>query len=96
MDNMENQQTTENILDKLEKEEDEKKWTLEEKKKLLEIYYKISKNEETIFQIIYRHHVCDSWEDVFRDYDARYLQDKAVGVKIALDMINQRIIESKL
>ena len=64
-------------------------WSLEEKKKLLDIYYIISKKEEYIFDLIYTYHGCDSWEDIFRDYDTNYLTNKAIGVKIAIDEINQ-------
>ena len=64
-------------------------WSLEEKKKLLDIYYIISKKEEYIFDLIYTYHGCDSWEDIFRDYDTNYLTNKAIGVKIAIDEINK-------
>ena len=63
-------------------------WTPEERKKLLEIYLIISKKESHIFELIYHYHGCDSWEDIFRDYDISYLQDKADGVEIALNEFN--------
>jgi hypothetical protein len=76
-------------LNKIEDDEDDKyvlkKWTLEEQKKLLDIYYIISKKEEYIFKLIYEYHGCDSWEDIFRDYSKNYLVDKARGVKIAIN-----------
>jgi hypothetical protein len=66
-------------------------WSLIEKKKLLEIYFIICKKENHIFDLIYKYHGCDSWEDIFRDYDKRYLQDKAQGVKIAIKEIQEKI-----
>lgn len=61
-----------------------KDWSLEEIHKLLNIYLIISKKEGQLFKLIYRYHGCDSWEDIFRDYDRRYLRDKADGVEVAL------------
>jgi len=69
-------------------------WNLEEKKKLLEIYFIISKKETNIFNLIYLYHGCDSWEDIFRDYDKTYLQDKTRGVEIAIREIQGRIEEN--
>ena len=88
----------ENIIDKLTKIEDKtswKNWSLEEKKELLDIYFIISKKETHIFDLIYDHHGCDSWEDIFRDYNSRYLEDKTVGVEIAIDEIDKQIKSSK-
>ena len=84
----------ENIIDKLTKIEDNnslKNWTLEEKKKLLDIYFIISKKETHIFDLIYDYHGCDSWEDIFRDYDSNYLEDKINGVEIAINEIVKEI-----
>ena len=64
----------ENIIDKLSKIEDNNSlnnWTLEEQKKLLDLYFIISKKETHIFNLIYKYHGCDSWEDIFRDYDSK-------------------------
>lgn len=69
-------------------------WSLEEKKQLLKLYYIISKNEHKIFDMIYSHHSCDSWEDIFRDYDQSYLDDKTQGVRIAINYINAEIHEN--
>jgi gas vesicle protein len=66
-------------------------WSLIEKKKLLEIYFIICKKENHIFDLIYKYHGCDSWEDIFRDYDKTLLQDKSKGVKIAIEEIQERI-----
>lgn len=86
----------ESIIEKLEEtDNDFSSWTLQEKKQLLEFYYRISNNEYKIFDLIYRYHECDSWEDIFRDYDIRLLTDKTRGVKIAIDVIDERICESK-
>ena len=84
----------ENIIDKLNKIEDNNSlnnWTLEEKKKLLDIYFIISKKESHIFDLIYNYHGCDSWEDIFRDFDSRYLEDKKIGVEIAIDEIVEQM-----
>jgi hypothetical protein len=90
----------ENIINKLNKtEEDEviwNTWTLEETKKLLEIYLIITKKEEKIFDLIYNFHVCDSWEEMFRDYDMNYLKNKVTGVELAINeiiAINDSLIE---
>ena len=88
----------ENIIDKLSKTEDDNSlnnWSLEEKKKLLDIYLIISKKETHIFELIYYYHGCDSWEDIFRDYDTRYLEDKKTGVEIAINEINEIVEEIK-
>ena len=88
----------EHILDKLTKVGDETSlqgWSLEEKKKLLDIYFIISKKETHIFDLIYYYQGCDSWEDIFRDYDTRYLEDKITGVEIAIDEIVEQIDSAK-
>ena len=74
----------ENIIKKVKDNKLEK----EEVKQLLELYLLISKNEHHIFDLIYRYHDCDSWEDIFRDYNRRYLDDKVSGVEIALENLN--------
>ena len=77
----------ENIIKKLNQLTDENAWddwTVEEKRQLLDMYFIISKKESHIFDLIFTHHGCDSWEDIFRDYDVQYLKDKAEGVKIAI------------
>jgi len=84
----------ENIIDKLNKIEDNNSlnnWTLEEKKKLLDIYFIISKKEAHIFNLIYNYHGCDSWEDIFRDFDSQYLENKQIGVEIAIDEIVEQM-----
>ena len=81
-----------NKLDKMDNESNDwKTWTLDERKKMLEIYFIISKKESQLFNLIYRYHGCDTWEDIFRDYDMTYLQDKAAGVEVAIEGINERI-----
>lgn len=88
----------ENIIDKLIKIKDNKcweNWTLEEKKQLLDIYFIISKKETHIFDLIYNYHCCDSWEDMFRDYDSKYLEDKTIGVEIAINEIVEEIKSTK-
>ena len=85
----------ESIIEKINQIEDPNTafddWTLEEMKQLLEIYLILSKKENHIFNLIYKYHGCDSWEDIFRDYDKTYLQDKVRGVEIAIDEIKERI-----
>ena len=88
----------ENIIDKLTKIEDNncwENWTLEEKKKILDIYFIISKKETHIFDLIYNYHGCDSWEDIFRDYDIEYLEDKTTGVEIAINEIVEKMKSTK-
>jgi hypothetical protein len=77
----------ENIIEKLKQLTNKNAWddwTVEEKRRLLDIYFIISKKESHIFDLIFTYHGCDSWEDIFRDYDVQYLKDKADGVKIAI------------
>lgn len=69
-------------------------WTLEEEKQLLEIYYILSKKENHIFNLIYKYHGCDSYEDIFRDYNMQFILDKAAGVKIAIDGIVDEITKN--
>lgn len=88
--------TNENIIKKLKQDIDVyskspwDSWSLEERKKLLEIYLIFCKKEPEIYSLIYSYHGCDSWEDIFRDYDIRELRDKARGVQIALDELYER------
>ena len=77
----------ENIIYNLKKDV---KLEKEEIKQLLELYLLISKNEHHIFDLIYRFHDCDSWEDIFRDYNTNYLEDKVKGVEIALENLNNQ------
>lgn len=90
----------ENIINKLNQIDDYdydktiwEEWSLEEKKQLLHIYLIICKKETRIFDLIYRYHGCDSWEDIFRDYDEndmRYnLSEKTTGVEVALHELEQ-------
>lgn len=85
----------EHILQKVSHMDETTSWTLEETQQLLEIYFLLSKKEGHIFDLIYRYLGCDTWEDIFRDYDERYLNDKAVGVRVALEEIEERIKERK-
>ena len=82
----------ENIIDKLNGSKSIlDTWTSEEIKQLLNLYLIISKKEHHIFDLIYRYHGCDSWEDIFRDYNLVYLKDKENGVKIAIEEISECI-----
>jgi hypothetical protein len=49
------------------------------------MYLIIVKNESHIFDLIWENHECDSWEDIFRDYDATLLEEKAMGVEVAIE-----------
>jgi hypothetical protein len=85
----------EHLIEKLNQINDSKKgfddWTLEEQKRLLDIYLIFSKKEASICKLIYSYHGCDSWEDIFRDYDIQYLEDKAFGIEIAIQEITEQI-----
>jgi hypothetical protein len=87
----------ENIIEKLKQIESNRNawnnWSLEEIQALLQIYLIISRKESQIFKLIYKYHGCDSWEDIFRDYDQVYLDDKTVGVEIALEQVMEEIKE---
>ena len=58
---------------------------------MLNIYFIISKKETHIYELISSYHDCDSWEDIFRDYNIEYLEDKSNGVKIAIEKIEKTI-----
>jgi hypothetical protein len=89
----------ENLIEKLDQITDNKNpfnsWSLDEIKQLLDIYFIISKKETHIFKLIYMYHGCDSWEDIFRDYKIKYLEDKADGVKIAIEGVMEQIDREK-
>jgi len=86
---------TETIIEKLNKITENKNawknWNLDEQLKLLNIYLMICKKETFIFDLIWQHHGCDSWEDIFRDYDESYLDDKISGIEVAIESINESI-----
>lgn len=87
----------EQIIEKLkllESKTDLNAWNLKEKLQLLQLYSLISKKEPLIFNLIYAYQGCDSWEDIFRDYDYRYLNDKAIGVEIAIKEMKEMIEET--
>ena len=83
------------LVEKLNQIKDNKKnfdnWSLEEQKQLLDIYFIISKKETQIFKLIYNYHGCDSWEDIFRDYDIKIVEDKANGVEVAIKEVMEQI-----
>lgn len=76
----------ESILQKLSEETPLrwKSWTKEERYTMIKLYYLIAKHEASLHDLVYEYHGCDSWEDIFRDYDDQLLQDKARGIKVAL------------
>jgi hypothetical protein len=87
------------LIEKLNQIKDNKQglvnWSLKEKKQLLDIYLIISKKESHIFKLIYSYHGCDSWEDIFRDVDIKNLEDKVVGVEVAIEEITKQINKEK-
>lgn len=88
----------ENIIDKLRKKDANPNWgdwSSTEIKQLLDIYLVISKKEAQLFDLIYSFHGCDSWEEIFRDYDMDYLEYKTSGIEVALDELSQQIKKSK-
>ncbi len=88
----------EKLKNNLEKDSNKniwKDWSPVEIAKLLEIYLVICKNEENLYQLVYSLHGSDSYEDIFRDYDYKLLEDKAQGVEEALDTANENLKESK-
>lgn len=90
----------ENIIDKLNQIDKEHtktiwhNWSLEDIKKLLDIYLIICKKENHIFDLIYSYQGVDNWEDIFHDYDEIYLENKANGVEMAINEI-EYIIENE-
>ena len=70
-------------------------WSLDEIKQLLDIYFIISKKETQIFELIYSYHGCDSWEDIFRDYNIHYLESKTNGVEVAITGVMEQIDREK-
>jgi hypothetical protein len=88
----------ENLIDKLDKIDTNgfKNWSLNEIKQLLDIYFIISKKENHIFNLIYSYHGCDSWEDIFRDYNIKYFEIKAEGVEISINEVMEKIAREKI
>ena len=84
-----------NIMEKLNKLQSNNSswsdWDLKEIKKLLQMYLIICKNEAAICDLIYGYHGCDSWEDIFRDFNPAYCDDKASGVQVAIEQVEQLI-----
>lgn len=66
-------------------------WTPEEKKNLLQIYLIFCKNENHIFNLVYNNCDCNSYNNIsiFRDYNTRFLEDKAEGIEIAIENIEK-------
>lgn len=60
-------------------------WSREDKIQLLKLYKIFIDREPQLYELVYQNHNCDSWEDIFRDYDRVLLADKARGVDIAID-----------
>ena len=80
------------ILDKLDKvttssDEEWDEWTLWEKISLLELYKLFCNKEANIFRLIYNNQGCDSFEDIFRDFNMVDVNDKILGVQLAIDSL---------
>lgn len=88
----------ERIIEKLKNKTSKswKDWSLKDKKELLEIYLIISEKEDHIFDLIYQNHDTDCWEDMFRDYIKREIEEKAEGVKVALYNIEEYEIKRNI
>lgn len=69
------------LLDKLQNQND---MTIAEKKEILKLYYIMIKNETLLCDLVYSFHGCDSWEDIFRDYNEYEIESKADGILIAI------------
>jgi len=78
------------LLQKLQTTETCDTWTLDEKRDILKLYRLISKKEALLCDLVYQHHGCDSWEHIFRDYDNYVFNEKAAGIKIAIDDIQKQ------
>lgn len=74
------------ILEKLRTSNSWDFWTVAERKAMLEIYCSICKKEANILSLVYSYHNC---EDIYRDFDMRYLKDKINDVNIALQELSQ-------
>ena len=85
------------VLEKFDKQKKEngcdfwEKWSREEKKQLLELYLIMSKKEALIYYLIWNNHECDSWEDIFRDFSRKLLEDKAIGVEVAIETLDHKM-----
>ena len=73
----------------LQKIGSDSKLTIQEKKDILELYYIMTKNEARLNDLVYNYHECDSWEDIFRDYNEYIIDEKAEGIKMAIENINK-------
>ena len=62
-------------------------WNKDEQIKMLKIYLKIVKREADLYDLIWKNHGCDSWEDIFCDYNQNELSEKAYGVKASINTL---------
>lgn len=60
-------------------------WTEKEQLQVLELYYKITKNEARIFDLIWRNQDTQTWEHLFLHYSEDQLQFKNYGVERAIE-----------
>ena len=75
-------------LANLEKSENPfESWTMEDKKKLIELYLLISNNESKIFNFIFQFKNCDCFGNQY----LQYLEDKSEGVIEVLDLMNTKM-----
>jgi len=76
-------------LDNIDENTDFDNWSIEEQRQLLNLYYTICKKETKIFKLIYSYHGCDTWEDIFRDYDRSLQEEKVAGVRVAISFFEE-------
>jgi len=74
------------LLDKLQNEVN---MTIDEKKEILKLYYIMMKHEALLCDLVYSFHGCDSWEDIFRDYNEYDIEAKSEGILIAIQNIEE-------
>jgi hypothetical protein len=76
-----------NTLIKFQNDTNWENWSQNEMIMLLKIYHSFCKKEARIYDLIYKYHDCDTWEDIFRDYNESVLEDKSYGVEVAIRRI---------
>ena len=86
-----------NILDKLDKmiindndNDTWKDWSLEQIKKILEIYYIISAKEDLILDLIHKFYCCDSSEDIFCIYNKNDICNKELWVSTIFSEVKHK------
>jgi len=65
-------------------------WSEKEKLQILKIYKIFCDKEKELYDLVWENHGCDSWEDIFRDYDEDLLREKAWGVEVAIKYFSEK------